>query len=86
MCSHCGIEVDTDIDVDSEDDMDQNEITTRLRAIVTETGSQREAAIKLGISPSYLGELLRGTRSPGPLVLRALGLKREIVITEETPT
>jgi transcriptional regulator with XRE-family HTH domain len=39
-------------------------------------GSQSSLARKLGISKSYMSDLLLGTRQPGPLVLHQLGLKR----------
>lgn len=56
--------------------MKHSEIVTRLSEMVQEAGSQKAVADKLGISPSYLWELLRGTRTPGPRVLEALGLER----------
>lgn len=42
-------------------------------------GSQRAYARLHGISPVYLGEILNGTREPGPLLLRVMGLRRRVV-------
>ena len=47
-----------------------------LRSRVTSLGSQRAAAVALGISQSYLSDLLRGTRKAGPKILSILGLVR----------
>lgn len=38
-------------------------------------GSQISRAKKLGISPAYLCDLLKGKRQPGPKLLEALGLE-----------
>lgn len=39
-------------------------------------------ADELGISKSYLSEIFKGTREPGPSVLEKLGLKREVIYLE----
>ena len=62
--------------------MKHAEIISKLRKLVELHGSQEKAAAKLGLSQAYLGELLRGTRTPGPRVLKALGLVRETVYKE----
>lgn len=59
-------------------------IIKRLLEAVHECGSREKAASKLGISLSYLGELLRGTRQPGPKVLSALGLRKETIYKENS--
>lgn len=41
--------------------------------------SVREFAGELGISHVYLSHIYSGKREPGPVVLDALGLRREIV-------
>ena len=40
--------------------------------------SLRQFARELGISAPYLHDVLRGSRNPGPKLLRALGLERSI--------
>jgi transcriptional regulator with XRE-family HTH domain len=52
-----------------------------LRRLVKKYGTQRAAAVRLGVSASYLGEILKGTRPPGPTILQALRLKRKTVYT-----
>lgn len=66
--------------------MTTEQIRAKLGEIVALSGSQRVAAGKLGLSPAYLGELLRGTRKPGPRVLKALGLAKDTVYREESAT
>jgi len=41
-------------------------------------GKQTELALRLGISPQYLNDVLAGTRHPGKLLLAVLGLKKVI--------
>jgi transcriptional regulator with XRE-family HTH domain len=40
--------------------------------------TQSAVAKELGIMPSYLSDVLKGRREPGPQVLDALGLERVI--------
>lgn len=47
-----------------------------LQQRIKQAGDQRAAALRLGVSPSYLGDVLRGRRAPGPKILEALGLRR----------
>lgn len=42
--------------------------------------SLRTFAAELGCSPSYLSDLYRSRRDPGPMVLQWLGLKREATV------
>ncbi len=51
----------------------------RLHKLVTEAGSQRAAASKLGISQAYLSDLLHDRREFSQPMLDKLGLKRQIV-------
>ena len=43
----------------------------------------KQSAEDLGVSLSYLSEIYRGTRAPGPKVLRALGIKSKVEYTVE---
>lgn len=43
--------------------------------------TQAQLARELGIKASYLSDILRGKRAPGPQVLEALGLERVFVYT-----
>lgn len=55
------------------------EVRDRLLVACRAAGSQRAWALAHGISPVYVGEVLKGVRDPGPLVLRVLGLRRRVV-------
>ena len=57
-------------------------VTTKLLALVGAAGSQKKAANKLGITPGYLSDLLRGNRKPGEKLLVKLGLKRTIIYSD----
>jgi len=57
-------------------------VTTKLLTLVRIEGSQKAAADKLGITPGYLSDLLRGNRKPGEKLLVKLGLKRTIVYSD----
>lgn len=46
------------------------------------TRSQKALAEELGITPSYLCDVLQRRRDPGPQVLRALGLERVVTYRE----
>lgn len=50
-----------------------------LERLVRRAGSQKEAAIELGISPQYLNDLLQGRREFSDNLLEKLGLERRIV-------
>ncbi len=57
--------------------MTDSEIRARLRACAASAGSQRQLALKIGVSAVYLGDVLRGRRDPGPMILEWLGLERK---------
>jgi transcriptional regulator with XRE-family HTH domain len=57
--------------------MSQPEIVQIIRERIGK-GSQRDFAQSLGVSPSYLSDVLKGRRDAGPKVLAALGLKRVV--------
>jgi transcriptional regulator with XRE-family HTH domain len=50
-----------------------------LERRVREAGSQKRAAIDLGISAQYLNDLLQGRREFSDKMLKRLGLERKIV-------
>jgi transcriptional regulator with XRE-family HTH domain len=55
--------------------MTEEEIRRALRKAL-EHKTQQSYARELGISISYLSQVLRGRRPPGPAILNALGLER----------
>lgn len=58
--------------------MDVKEVRALLRKKVEEAGSTKAAAINLGIGSEYLSSLLTGYSTPGPKVLKKLGLQKVI--------
>ncbi len=55
------------------------EIVALVAQVVADEGSQAAAARRIGVSPSFLGEVLRGTREPGPTILKFLGIERQTI-------
>jgi len=54
----------------------ESEVIATLRDYVREHGSQREFAALVGISVSYLNDMLKRKRRINDLVLRAMGFQR----------
>lgn len=54
------------------------DVRAELRAMEKEAGGRSALARKLGITASYVGDLLDGKRDPGDKVLPLLGLKKVI--------
>jgi transcriptional regulator with XRE-family HTH domain len=63
----------------------QVELLDRLRAYIKDDhkGSQTDAAEALGVSRSYLNDILQGRREPGPKLLEGLRY-RAVVAYEKT--
>lgn len=59
--------------------MTKDELIQHLQQMIAQAGSQRELAIRLGVSAAYLGDVLHGKREPGSKLLKALGLERVVV-------
>lgn len=63
--------------------MTDAEIRSRLSRRASEAGSQRKLAEVIGVSPVYLGDVIRGRRDPGPAILEWLGLERTSKISKK---
>lgn len=50
-----------------------------LRTYCDRCGTQRKAAVSLGISQAYLSDLLLGRREFSPAMLEKLGLRKIVV-------
>lgn len=59
--------------------MTADELRKRVWTACEAAGSRRAFAKAHGISPVYLGEILNGTREPGPLLLRVMGYRKRVV-------
>ncbi len=58
--------------------MDRAAIVTKLRRRCNTPSTQTAVADDLGISVSYLNDVLKGRREPGAKLLTALGLERHV--------
>ncbi len=57
----------------------RDDILVLIITLVAQEGSQSAAARKIGISATYLGDILDGSKEPGPAVLKFLGIEREVI-------
>ena len=55
------------------------DVVALVQALVREKGTQVTAAKTIGIGSVHIGEVLRGTRPPGPTILRYFDLERETI-------
>ena len=60
-------------------------VTRKLNALLKVYGTQEKVAAYLNVTQSYVSELLRGSRQPGPELLKRLGLTKRITYTETQP-
>ena len=58
--------------------MDAQEIYHRLMRDARKLGSQRALAARIGISPAYLSDVIRGRRNAGPAITKYLGIERRV--------
>jgi DNA-binding transcriptional regulator YdaS (Cro superfamily) len=56
--------------------MTRRSIQQHLKQLVHDVGDQKTAATQIGVSPTYLSEVIRGTKPPGPKILKAIGFRR----------
>lgn len=59
--------------------LNRDEVNELIRDLVKQEGTQTAAAAKLGIVSSYMSDLLKGKRDPGPEVLKFFGLEKKII-------
>lgn len=62
----------------------EQNVIDRLRAAVAAAGSQKAYAERIGVSQTYLSDVLTGNRSPGEKILAALSLEA-IILYQEKP-
>lgn len=59
--------------------MTREQVVEMLRANVKDWGAQAMLAEDIGVSRSFLNEVVRGTRPPTGDILRHLGLRKVVV-------
>jgi hypothetical protein len=62
--------------------MTLDELLREVTKRVTTFGSRKQAAAHWGVSAQYLGDILDRHRPPGPRLLQALGLHREVTYVQ----
>lgn len=62
----------------------EQDVIDRLRAAVQAAGSQKAYAERIGVSQTYLSDVLNGSRAPGEKILTALQLEA-VVMYQEKP-
>lgn len=60
------------------DHLTQDQVLNRLRAIV-KTRTQASLSAEIGVSRSFLNEVIKGTRPPTGKILDYLGLRAQII-------
>lgn len=61
----------------------QDQVVTRLRAIVKTRGTQSRLADEIGVSRSFLNEVVKGTRPPTGKILDFLGLQSQTIYIQK---
>lgn len=64
--------------------MTKDDVIQRLRAAANEAGSVKLFAANIGLSLSYVSDVLNGYRPPGDRILDALGLERVVTYQEKS--
>jgi len=57
----------------------RDDLIALVRLEIVKARSQRNLARQWEVSPSYITDLLRGLRDPGPKILQAMGLERVVL-------
>jgi DNA-binding transcriptional regulator YdaS (Cro superfamily) len=63
--------------------MDIRQVKRILEKGVEDAGGIRAYARLIGVSPPYVSDVLKGNRSPGPKILKALRLSVKRTVTVE---
>ena len=64
--------------------MTEDDVRTKLHRAIQAHDSQKAFAISVGVSAQYVADFLAGRRTPGPAILKALGLKKVVRYERET--
>lgn len=61
-----------------------DDVREDLRLLADSMSTHSALAVKIGISPAYLCDVLQGRREPGPAILRFLKVKKVVIYHEMT--
>ena len=57
--------------------MNTEQVRQLLKKACDAAGSQRQWALAHGLSAPYVNDVIKGNRSPGESIIKALGLRKE---------
>ncbi len=60
------------------------EIRESLHVAANLAGGVRRFAAEIGVSPSYVSDVLNGRRAPGPPFLKRLGMRKVVLYKKES--
>jgi hypothetical protein len=60
--------------------MSVDEVLNLLRDSCRQAGSQRKWASRHGVSAAYVSDVLAQAREPGPAILQALGIEKQVQV------
>lgn len=63
--------------------LDEQDVVEELRLMADSMSTHAALALKIGITPQYLADILQKRRAPGPKVLRFLKLRAMRVYVED---
>jgi DNA-binding transcriptional regulator YdaS (Cro superfamily) len=58
----------------------EEQVVAEVAALRDKLGGVRALARHLGVSPSYVSDVMTGRRAPGPDFLKAVGIRKEVVV------
>ncbi len=58
--------------------MSESELIAMLRDACAQAGGQKTWAVKHGVSPAYLSDVINGLRAPAAKILAAIGVRRVV--------
>lgn len=58
--------------------MNTDAVIARIRAQIVKAGTMRAWALKHDLTPSYVHQVLMRRTPPGPAILAALGMRKEV--------
>jgi transcriptional regulator with XRE-family HTH domain len=63
--------------------LDEPAVRARVKRLAENLGGVRALARHLGVSASYVSDVMNGRRAPGPPFLKALGLRKVVAYFQE---
>jgi hypothetical protein len=56
------------------------EVRAKVAALRDKLGGVRALGREIGVAPSYAHDVLAGRRAPGPDFLKAVGIRKEVIV------